>query len=140
MVKQNPELLGALNHALAEEMAAIVQYMWHHVMVKGMESPELMEKFRQTSMEEMKHAEMLAERIDYLGGTPTTAVGPIQMGGDAHQMVVDDLAAEERAIKMYREYVDLAQRLGDVVTRHILEEILEDEEEHAHLWETVLGR
>jgi len=140
LAKVDQKLIEALNHALSEEIAAIIQYLWHHVMVRGMESPELMDKFRSTAMDEMRHAEKLAERIDYLGGVPTTRMGEVRIGGEAKKMVEDDLEAENRAIQMYKNYIELAANLGDPVTRHMLEDILEEEEGHAHLWETVLGR
>jgi bacterioferritin len=66
------ELLDALNSALAMDLRALTQYMWQHVMAKGMESPEIKEIFKEISIEEMKHAESIADRIFYLGGTPTT--------------------------------------------------------------------
>ncbi len=133
-------LLDALNADLAEELAAIVQYMWHHVMVTGLDSPEISEIFEDTSKDEMKHAEMLAERLDYYGAVPTTVPTEIKLGGDATKMIKDDLEGEERAIAMYKAHIKLADDLGDPVTRLMLEQILSDEEDHAHTWRTILEK
>lgn len=140
MAVSRAQLLEALNTDLGEELAAITQYMWHHVMAKGLESPAIMEEFRSTSMDEMKHAEKLAERIDYFGGVPSTKPGEIKMGGDLRKMIQDDLDAENKAIQRYKAHIKLAAEADDPVTRLMLEEILTDEEDHAHTWMTILGR
>src|SRR3990172_12685584 len=102
------KIIQALNDDLALELGAITQYMWHHVMATGMESPEIKNIFRQISMVEMKHAEMLAERLNYLGGTPTTKPAQIMMGGDLNKMMEDDLAGERNAIKQNKGHTKLA--------------------------------
>jgi bacterioferritin len=134
------DVIEALNEDLAYELAAITQYMWHHVMAKGLESPAIVDQMRETSMDEMKHAEKLAERLDYLGGTPTTKPKEIRMGGDLRKMIQDDLDAENEAIQRYKRHIKLAAEAEDPVTRLMLEEILTDEEDHAYTWETLLGK
>jgi bacterioferritin len=136
--KGSKELLQALNNALADEVAAVIQYMYHHIMGRGMASPGILDTFRSSSIDEMKHAEAIAERIDLLGGVPTIEIGAIKVGGDLTKMIRDDLEGENRAIEMYRGYIKLAQKEDDPVTRRLLEEILETEEGHANTWETVL--
>jgi bacterioferritin len=138
MPKGSKELLQSLNNALADELAAIIQYMYHHVMGSGLASPAILDTFKSTSIAEMKHAEALAERIDLLGGIPTIEISPIQVGGDLTKMIRDDLAAEYRAIEMYKGIIKLAAKEDDPVTRRLIEEILEDEEGHANTWETIL--
>ncbi len=133
--KKNP-ILEALNEAIAEELTAITQYMWHHVMATGLESPAVSEEFRKASIEEMKHAEMLAERLNYLGGIPTTKPREIKIGGDLKKMLQDDLNLELEAIAMYKKFIKLCG--DDTTTRRLLEEILEDEEGHADTFETLL--
>jgi len=140
MAKAPQELIDALNEDLSYELAAITQYMYHHVMANGFDSPEIDERFRKTSMDEMKHAERLAERIDYFGGIPAPRPAGIKVGGDVKKMIEDDLAGEHEAIARYKEHIKLAERLGDPGTRHLLEDILLDEEEHAHGWETILEK
>ncbi len=133
-------IIEALNTALGMELGAIVQYMWHHVMVEGIESPEVAEMFRKTAIDEMKHAEKLAERIDYYGGVPTTKPGEIRIGGGMRKMIEDDLDGELTAIKTYKEFIRLAVEEGDPVTRLLLEEILTDEEDHEYSWRTLLAK
>jgi len=140
MAKAPGELIEALNEDLSYELASIIQYMYHHIMAQGFDSPEIDERFRETSMDEMKHAEKLAERIDYYGSVPTTRISEIKVGGDVRKMIEDDLRGEHEAIERYKEHIKLADRVGDPGTRHMLEDILLDEEEHAHQWETILER
>ncbi len=133
------KIIEALNKDREDELSAIVQYMKHHYEGEGMESPEILEIFKSTAKDEMKHAEMLGERINYLGGVPTKKVSPIIEGGDLKKMIQDDLTKENAAIKQYKEHIKLAIEEDDPTTRLMLEEILSDEEGHADIWETLLG-
>jgi bacterioferritin len=133
------KLIDALNKDLADELAATIQYLWHHFMAEGMESPAIIELFAKTGRDEMKHIEMIGERIVYLGGTPTTVPSKILVGGTLKKMIQDDLDAENRAIAQYREHIKLCIEENDPVTRLMLEKITTDEEGHADTWETTLG-
>lgn len=133
------KLIKALNDDLALELAAITQYMWHHVMAEGMESPEISEMFRKIAIDEMKHAEKLAERINYLGGIPVTKPAEIKVGGDLKKMIKDDLDGERMAIKQYKQHIKIAEELGDPVSKRILEDIIMDEEEHDDKFSAILG-
>lgn len=133
------KIIDALNEDREFELAAIMQYMGHHYQAEGMESPAIIELFKKTAMDEMRHAEALAERIVYLGGAPTTKPAQIMKGGELRKMVSDDLTAENEAIARYKNHIKLCTDEGDPTTRHMLEEILAQEEEHADLWETTLG-
>ncbi len=133
------QLIDALNVDLAQELAAIIQYFWHYVMASGLESTGTRATFRRFSITEMHHAEMLAERLNFLGGVPTVTPLPIAVGGDLTRMIQDDLAAERRAIELYKEHIRLAEQVGDPGTRQMLEQILNDEYEHASEWEHALG-
>ena len=140
MPKGSRQLLEALNEALSDEYAAIIQYMVHHVMGRGLASPAVAEMFKAHAMDEMRHAYALIERIDLLGGEPAITVGPITVGGDLKKMVQDDLEGEYRAQEMYRRYIKLAVQEDDPVTRRLFEEILATEEGHTNDWETVLEK
>lgn len=133
-------LVDALNADLAAELAAIVQYMWHHVMASGKDSPEIAEIFEDISKDEMRHSELIAERLDYYGAVPTTIPASIKVGGKLLKMIEDDLAGEDYAIAEYKAHIKLAAELGDPVTRLMLEQILTDEEGHAHTWRTILEK
>ena len=86
----------------------------------------------------MKHAEKIAERLYYLGGTPTTKPTPIKVGGSLKEMVEADLEAENEAIDMYRKIIELASENEDSTTRLLFEEILTAEEEHKHTFTILL--
>ncbi len=133
------KIIEALNKDRADELAAIIQYMKHHYEAEGLESPEIIDIFKSTAIDEMGHAEKLGERIVYLGGEPTKQPSPIKTGGDLKKMVKDDLDNENAAIKQYREHIKLCAELEDPVTRLMLEQILSDEEGHADTWETILS-
>ena len=137
--ESSKKIIEALDQDRADELAAIIQYMGHHYEAEGMESPEIIEIFKSTAIDEMRHAEALAERIVYLGGTPTKIPSPIKKGGDLRKMIKDDLDSENGAIKQYKEHIKLCAQLDDPVSRLMLEKILTDEEEHADKWETILG-
>ncbi|MBI3397963.1 MAG: ferritin [Deltaproteobacteria bacterium] len=133
------EIVDALNEDRAYELAAIIQYMGHHYEAEGLESPAVIEIFKKTSIDEMRHAEILAERIVYLGGIPVQKPTNIARGGDLKKMIKDDLAAENDAIKRYKDHIKLCEQESDPTTRLMLEQILSDEEGHADTWETTLG-
>ncbi len=133
------KVVEVLNLDRADELAAITQYMGHFYEATGMESPSVTAIFRQTAMDEMRHAEMLAVRIVYLRGEPTQTPAASKRGGELKAMMKDDLDSENEAIGRYKEHIKLCSELGDSTTRRMLEEILADEERHADGWETVLG-
>ncbi|MBI4302617.1 MAG: ferritin [Chloroflexi bacterium] len=135
----NDKTIQALNEDRARELAAIMQYMGHHYEAEGMESPAIIDMFKKTAIDEMRHAESLAERIVYLGGEPTYKPDNVLKGGDLKKMVQDDLATENFAISQYKEHIKLCSEAGDSTTRKMLEEILAQEEGHADNWKTVLG-
>ncbi len=132
-------IVEALNQDRADELAAIIQYMGHHYEAEGIESPGIIDMFKSVALDEMKHAEILAERIAYLGGRPTQSPSAIKRGGKLKKMVQDDLASETKAIKQYKEHIKLCSELDDTTTRRMLEGILADEEGHADGWKTLLG-
>jgi len=138
MITMGDELLDLLNKAIAREIGVSVQYMWQHVMAMGMKSPEVKDIFKDIAIDEMKHAEKIAERLYYLGGIPTTKVTPIKIGGSLEEMVESDLKAEDEAIELYRKIIEVAAEKEDSTTRLLFEEILTDEEEHKHTFTILL--
>ncbi|MGD0115222.1 MAG: ferritin-like domain-containing protein [Dehalococcoidia bacterium] len=140
MPKASKKLLDALNEDLSYELAALTQYIWHHVMGRGLEFPAISDMFKKLSIEEMKHAVALAERIDLLGGVPTTQPKAIKSGGALKKMLQDDLGGELVAIDLYTQHIALSDKEKDIVTRRLLESILGDEQRHANDLETVLAK
>ncbi len=119
-----------LNEAIARELQAVIQYMWQHVEAKGLCSPAVRDLLKKTAIGEMKHAEALAERLNYLGGRPTTQPAPITIGETLEEMIRSDLQAEEEAIALYRQIIEQAVAEGDYVTEDLTRGLLADEEEH----------
>lgn len=134
------KIIDALNEARAAELTAIIQYMGHHYEGEGLESPAILELFKKIAIDEMKHAESLAERINYLGGIPVYKPGSVSRGGELREMISQDLGLENGAIERYRKSIKLCDELGDSTTRLMLEQILMQEEGHADAFETALGR
>jgi bacterioferritin len=138
VTKVSDELKSLLNAAIAREIQVSVQYMWQHVQVFGVKGVAVQEQFKETAIAEMKHAERIAERLWYLGETPTTKPAPIVVGDSLKEFLELDTKAEVEAVEMYRKIIDLATKEGDYSTAHMFREILEDEEEHHDLFTTML--
>jgi bacterioferritin len=124
------KLLEMLNKAIAMELQVSVQYIWQHVLATGINSIPVADVFKESAITEMKHAELLAERLAYLDGIPTTKPAPILVGETLKEMLQNDVNAEEDAIALYREIIKVADSDGDVTTRTLAEDILGDEEGH----------
>jgi len=123
-------LLEKLNTAIAMEMQVSIQYMWQHVQWSGVKGFAVQGELRSFAVAEMKHAEMIAERLFYLGEKPTTKPTPIFVGDNLREMLAQDKKDEEGAIKLYREILDIAWKEGDHTTHKMVRGILSDEEEH----------
>jgi len=114
--------------------------MWQHVQWKGVEHYAVSDEFKEIAVDEMKHAEKIAERLWYLGGKPTTQPSPISVGEKLEEMIGFDVKAEMEAINMYKEIMELAEKEGDVATKEIFEEIEEAEEEHHDFFTSLLEK
>ncbi len=138
VVKVSDKLRDLLNKAIAREIQVSIQYMWQHIEVMGVKGVAVQDKFKQTAIVEMKHAEKIAERLWYLEGVPTTKPAPIEIGKSLKEFLELDTQAEVEAIEMYRQIIEMANKEGDVTTAFMFKEILEDEEEHHDLFTTML--
>jgi len=138
--KASAALTDMLQQAIAREIQVSVQYMWQHVMAKGLESAEIADVFEDVAISEMKHAEKIAERIFYFDVIPTTKPDPIKVGGTLKEMLEYDAKAEEEAIDLYKEIIKVAAAEGDSTTRLLFEQILAEEEEHHDTFTTLLGK
>ena len=132
------KLLDFLNKAIGSKLQVSIQYMWQHVQVTGTDGAIVEDILRKIAIAEMKHAERLAERLDYLNGVPTTAPEPIFVGGSLIEMLKQDEQDEEAAIELYKEAIQRASQEGDYTTRRLLEEILADEEGHINTFGKLL--
>jgi bacterioferritin len=133
-------LVDLLNKAIAREIQVSIQYMWQHVQAVGFEGATVGGELKSIAITEMKHAEALAERLNYLGGVPTTKPDPIEVGKGVREMIKLDVKAEEEAIALYKSIIKAAADAGDVTTRKLLEGILADEEEHHDYFSTLLEK
>src|SRR5579872_1185621 len=110
----NPKIIAALNSALKEELTAISQYFLHAEMCENWKYNTLGGYIKKQSIDEMKHAEALIERILFLDGTPNmTELLQIAVGANVKQQIENDLKLEINAVGMYNAYVKLAREEGD---------------------------
>jgi bacterioferritin len=131
-------VIGLLNESLATEIVCTLRYKRHYYVASGIKGRYVAAEFKQHAIEELAHADLIAERIMQLGGTPDfNPVGLAERshaeyfaGTDLHDMIRENLVAERIAIESYRAFI---QFLGDKdpTTRSMLESILSMEEEHA---------
>ena len=139
-MKGHDRIIETLNDVLTAELTAINQYFIHARMCENWGYERLWKKIRAESLEEMKHADELIERILYLEGLPNVQrLGKINVGQTVPEQLRLDLALEKAALKALNEALELARSLGDNGTRDLLEEILEDEEEHTNWIEAQLA-
>ena len=139
-MKGDAKVIEALNRILTIELTAINQYFVQAKMLKNWGYLGLAGKMREESIEEMKHADQIIDRILFLDGIPNIArYDVIRVGTDVKEQFENDLRLESGGVKAYNEAVDLCLKLKDGGTREILEEILSDSEEHVDWIETQLG-
>ena len=127
-----------LNAALATEIMCVMRYRHHQIIAKGIDRPQVAAEFKEHGDDEERHMMMIAERINQLGGDPDFNPGTVAQrtateygnGNDLLKLVEENLIAERIAIMIYRELIEWFGA-GDPTTRRMLEEILQDEEEHA---------
>jgi bacterioferritin len=130
-MKGNERVIEQLNARLVEELTASNQYMVHAEMCENWGYQRLHSSIKARAITEMKHAEKLIERILYLEGRPMVSrLDTIQIGAEVPKMHQFDRGLEETAIRGYNESIRIAVELGDNGTREILQEILDQEEEH----------
>jgi bacterioferritin len=143
-MKGDPKVIELLNEALKEELTAINQYWLHYRMLDNWGVKKLAEYEKHESIDEMKHADRLAERILFLDGLPNfQALGRLRIGENVEEILNADLQAEQQGAALYREVVAHAETVRDYVTRDLAREILADEEKHIDFIETqfeMIGR
>ncbi len=139
-MKGDPKVIEALNAALTIELTAINQYFCQAKMCKNWGFMKLAAKHYEESMGEMKHAEMLIDRILFLDGVPEIArYDVIRVGTDVKEQFQNDLALEMKGVRAYNDAIELFTRLKDNGSRELVEPILVESEEHVDWLETQLG-
>jgi bacterioferritin len=129
-MKGNPKVIEQLNRALREELTAINQYFVHAEMCENWGYEKLAKYIKKQSIDEMKHAETLMERILFLDGTPSMEPLALKIGSDVKAMIESDLKLEIGAVAMYNEAVRIASDEKDNGSRDLFVGLLKDEEEH----------
>jgi bacterioferritin len=129
-MKGNPKVIELLNRGLREELTAINQYFVHAEMCENWGYVKLARYIKKQSIDEMKHAEKLMERILFLDGTPSMEPLALSIGGTVQAMIQSDLKLEIQASAMYNEAVKIASENEDNGSRDLFVFLLKDEEKH----------
>ena len=133
----NAKVIDYLNQVLKNELTAINQYFLHSRMFKNWGLPKLEDIEHRESIDEMKHADASIERILFLEGLPNLQdIGMLRIGENTKEIFVADLATELDAIPVLRSAIAFCESAGDYISREILTDILESEEEHVDWLDT----
>ncbi len=140
MQPNDREIIAHLNRALRNELTAINQYFLHAKMLKDWGHGELAEHEQHESVDEMKHADALIERILFLDGLPNLQdIGKLLIGQNVQEIFESDLKLEMTAVPDLRESIEFCEKVGDFGSRELFTQILVSEEEHIDWLETQLS-
>lgn len=130
-MKGDSKVIDFLNEALKNELTAINQYWLHYRMLANWGVTKLAEYERHESIDEMKHADRLADRILFLDGLPNfQMLGRLRVGESVEEILAADLALEHDAIPLLKDAIAHCEKAGDYISRRLFADILESEEEH----------
>jgi bacterioferritin len=139
-MRGDERVLEFLNEQLTAELTAINQYFLHAKMQENLGWIKLARHTKSESIDEMRHAERLTDRILFLEGLPNyQRLFPLRIGETITQMFESDMAVETEAVDRLRRGIEYMRGMGDVTSANIFEDILADEEEHIDYLETQLG-
>lgn len=133
------ELIDALNEDLAREYQAIIAYTVYSNVLKGAQWMSIANELKKHAAEELQHALIVADQIDYLGGMPTNTPKPVKLSEKPEEMIRFDLDNETETIKNYRQRVRQAEEVGHYALAEALRTIISQEQEHQHDLATALG-
>src|SRR6202050_2845032 len=133
------ELIALLNEDLSREYQAIISYVVYSQVLKGAEFMNIAAELEKHATEELSHALIIANQIDYLGGMPTVQPKPVRTSEKAKEMLQFDLANETETIRNYTQRVRQCDQLGEFAMAEHIREILMDEQDHLISLATALG-
>ncbi|NWF56244.1 MAG: bacterioferritin [Syntrophaceae bacterium] len=132
------KVIDLLNEARARELSAITQYMAQHYELEDQDFGKLAKKLKEIGIQEMKHAEALAERILFLKGEPTSKPdATAKKGQSIAEMLKTDMALESQALKMYNEAAIICAQEKDQISKQLFEKLLGEEEGHYNDFENI---
>lgn len=132
-------LINALNDDLAREYQAIIAYTVYSNVISGAKWMNIASELKKHALEELQHALIIADQIDYLGGMPTTVPKEVKVSDKPEDMIRFDLDNETDTIRNYRQRVKEAEALGHFALAEQLRKIISQEQEHQHDLATALG-
>lgn len=136
--KRRENVVGVLNKARSMELQAIHQYMNQHYNLDDMDYGELAVNLKLIAIDEMRHAEMFAERVKELGGEPTTeSFGPVKKGQAIDAIFKHDAGQEDDAIDAYNQFLLVCRENGDSISMKLFEDIIKDEQVHFNYFDNV---
>ncbi|MFH2203442.1 MAG: ferritin-like domain-containing protein [Elusimicrobiota bacterium] len=136
----NKAVIDVLNKARADELGAILQYMAQHYRLADNDYGEVAANIKLIAIDEMRHAEMFAERIYELGGMPTTTPDkPAKKGQDIRQALAHDSKEEQGALVSYNKYMNICLKNNDSISAKLFEQIIKEEQEHLNYFDDVLN-
>ena len=138
--QKKQEIIEVLNKARSLELQAITQYMNQHYNLDGMDYGDMAAKVKLIAIDEMRHAEMFAERIKELGGEPTAEMaGKVKKGQKVQAIFPFDAKTEDEAIEAYNLFLLVCQEKGDSISVKLLSTIIDEEQIHFNYFENVSG-
>ncbi len=136
--EKKKKVIEVLNKAKEMELQAIHQYMHQHYYLDDKDLGELAKNVKLIAIDEMRHAEALAERISELGGEPTTELaGPVEKGQKVEDIFPFDAGQEDEAIEVYSGFLEVCRQNGDSISMKLFEMIIEHEQEHLNYFDSV---
>jgi bacterioferritin len=133
------KVVDFLNQALKHELTAVNQYWLHYRLLDHWGYLEMAKKWREESIEEMRHADTLTERILFLDGHPNMqSLNPLRIGQNVKEVIECDLAAENEARTLYLDAARYCESVNDRATRMLFEKLVQDEEDHIDFLERQL--
>lgn len=138
--EERQKVIDALNEARGLELNAITQYMNHHYNLAAMDYGDMAAKMKLIAIDEMRHAELLAERIEELDGQPTTAPsGKAEKGLEVARLFTSDKDREAGAIDTYNRFLSVCRENGDSTSAKLFETIIDEEQIHYNYFEVVVN-